>query len=117
MPGPGQNIANIQAAWTTAKAQLATVQADAATLATDLGALEATCDLLSGYGAGDVVDWLRQNARQARLGFLPRVSPGGNIAPHLLAIWAPDTTHARDLTSVDQRLISSTSTGQLAGLS
>jgi hypothetical protein len=40
------NTAAIQAAWTTAKAQLATVQADANTLANDLAALEASCDTL-----------------------------------------------------------------------
>jgi len=111
------NIAAIQAAWTTAKAQLATVQADAATLTTDLAALEASCDTLYSLGAGDVVDWLRQNARQTRLGYQPRVSSGGNIAPHLLSIWAPDPKPPRDTSSVDARPISSTSTGQLAGLS
>ena len=113
MPG---SIAAIQAAWTTAKVQLATVQGDANTLANDLAALEATCDTLYNLGAGDVVDWLRQNARQTRLGFQPRVSAGGNTAPHLLSIWAAQPG-ARDLSSVDQRPISSTSTGQMAQLS
>jgi hypothetical protein len=117
-PGPNtpSNWAAIQAAWTAAKAQLATVQADANTLAADLAALEATCDTLYSLGAGDVVDWLRQNARQTRLGFQPRVSSGGNTAPQLLSIWAaqPGT---RDLTSVDQRPITTTSTAKVAGLS
>jgi hypothetical protein len=117
MPGPGQNITAIQAAWTTAKAQLATVQTDANTLVTDLAALEATCDVLYSYGAGDVVDWLRRNAIQARLGFQPRISACGNTAQQLLSIWAPDLTKPRDTSSVDSRPISTTSTGQLAGLS
>jgi hypothetical protein len=111
------NIAAIQAAWTTAKAQLATVQADAATLATDLASLEASCDALYNLGAGDVVDWLRRNAIQTRLGFQPRISLSGNTAQQLLSIWAPDPKTPRDTSSVDARPISSTSTGQLAGLS
>ncbi len=93
-----------------------TVQADANTLAADLAALEATCDTLYNYGAGDVVDFLRQNARQTRLGYLPRVSAGGNTAPELLAIWAAQPG-ARDLRAVDQRLITATPTGQYAQLS
>jgi len=112
---PGSQAA-IQAAWTTAKAQLATVQADAATLANDLATLEATCDTLYSVGAGDVVDWLRQNARQTRLGYQPRVSAGGNAAPELVAIWAAQPG-ARDLRAVDQRPITTTATGQYAQLS
>lgn len=110
------NIAAIQAAWTTAKAQLATAQADAATLATDLANLEASCDTLYNLGAGDVVDWLRQNIRQTRLGYQPRVSAGGNIAPQLLSIWAAQPG-ARDTSNVDARPITTTPTGQMAGLS
>jgi len=112
MPNP----AAVQAAWTTAKAQLATVKADANTLAADLAALEATCDTLYSFGAGDVVDWLRLNASQARLGFQPRVSAGGNISPQLLSIWAAQSG-ARDLSSVDQRPITSTTSGQFYNLS
>jgi len=117
-PGPWTpgSAAAISAAWTTAKAQLATIQADANTLAADLAALETTCDTLYSVGAGDVVDWLRQNARQARLGYLPRVSAGGNAAPELLSIWAAQPG-ARDLRAVDQRPISSTQTGQYVQLS
>jgi len=111
-----QNIPAVQAAWTAAKAQLATVQADANTLAADLAALEASCDTLYNLGAGDVVDWLRQNARQTRVGFQPRVSTGGNTAPQLLSIWAAQPG-ARDLSGTDPRPISSTFTGQLAQLS
>jgi hypothetical protein len=110
------NIAAIQTAWTTAKAQLATVQADAATLANDLASLEASCDTLYSLGAGDVVDWLRRNAIQTRLGYQPRISSGGNTAQQLLSIWAAQPG-ARDLSSADQRPISSTTTGQNAGLS
>src|SRR6267378_6494367 len=112
---PGSQAA-IQTAWTAAKAQLATVKADANTLAADLAALEATCDTLYSLGAGDVVDWLRLNASQARLGFQPRVSAGGNIAPQLLSIWAAQSG-ARDLSSVDQRPITSTTSGQFYNLS
>ena len=110
------NIPGIQAAWPTAKAALATVKADLAQLQTDLNALEAQCDLLYSYGAGDVVDWLRQQARQALLGWQPRVSAGGPAAPQILAVWAAQTSQGRDLTNVDQRPISSTSTGAAAGL-
>jgi len=113
MPAP--NPAAVQAAWATAKAQLATVQADTNTLAADLAALEATCDTLYSLGAGDVVDWLRLNAIQTRQGFQPRVSAGGNIAPEMLAVWAAQP--GRDLTSVDQRPISSTSSGKFYNLS
>jgi hypothetical protein len=110
------NKATILAAWTTAKAQLATVQADANTLAADLAALEATCDTLYSAGAGDLVDWLRQNARQTRLGYVPRVSAAGNPAPELLAIWAAQLG-ARDLRAVDQRPVTVTPTAQALQLS
>jgi hypothetical protein len=112
---PGSQAA-IQTAWTAAKAQLATVKADANTLAADLAALEATCDTLYSLGAGDVVDWLRLNAIQARLGFQPRVSAGGNAAPQVLSVWAAQPG-ARDLSNVDQRPITTTPTGQYAQLS
>ena len=114
MPAP--NPAAVQAAWATAKAQLATVQADTNTLAADLAALEATCDTLYSLGAGDVVDWLRLNAIQTRQGFQPRVSAGGNIAPEVLAVWAAQSG-ARDLSSVDQRPITSTPSGKFYNLS
>ena len=114
MPAP--NPAAVQAAWATAKAQLATVQADTNTLAADLAALEATCDTLYSLGAGDVVDWLRLNAIQTRQGFQPRVSAGRNIAPEMLAVWAAQSG-ARDLSSVDQRPITSTPGGKFYNLS
>lgn len=58
MPGgPAFNATAVQALWTTAKAQLATVQADAATPAADFGNLEASCDALYNLGARDLVDW------------------------------------------------------------
>lgn len=115
-PGVYSNQAAIQTAWTTAKAKLATVQTDLAQLQTDLGAFEAACDTLYNLGASDVVDWLRTQARQSVLGWQPRVSTGGNTAPEIAAVWAPDTTKARDLRAVDQRPISSTTTGQFAQL-
>lgn len=116
MPGPAQNIANIQAAWGTAKAKLAAVQADLAQLQSDLEAMEAQADLLYSYGAGDVVDWLRTHASQSVLGWQPRVSAGGNNAPQILGVWARQVSQGRDLTNVDQRPITTTPTGQLCQL-
>jgi hypothetical protein len=65
---------------------------------------------------GDVVDWLRTNAKQALQGFQPRVSAGGNTAPQVLSVWAAQPG-ARDLSSVDQRPITSTTSGQFYNLS
>jgi hypothetical protein len=112
---PGSQAA-IQAAWTTAKADLATAQAAILALQTPLATVEADCDALYALGAGDVVDWLRRNLIQTLLGYKPRVSAGGNRAPEVLAVWAaqPGT---RDLSNVDQRPITTTSTGQYAQLS
>src|SRR5258708_39480342 len=102
MPNP----VAVQAAWTTAKADLATAKAALATLQTNLGTLEADCDTLYNLGAGDVVDWLRTQIRQAVLGLQPRPSAaGGNTAPQLLSVWAPDTNTPRDLSIVDARPI------------
>lgn len=117
MSGPAQNVAAIQTAWTQAKADLATAKATLATLQTNLGTLEGDCDTLYSLGANDVADWLRTQIRQAAVGYLPRISAGGNQPPQLVAVQAPDTTHARDLSSVDQRPIGITSTAQLCGLS
>jgi len=50
------NQAAVSAAWTTAKAQLATIQADAATLCADLAALEPTITTLFNLGASDVAE-------------------------------------------------------------
>lgn len=110
-----QNVAAVQSAWTSAKAHLATLQANLATVQSNLATLEADCDTLYSLGAGDVVDWLRTNAKQTLQGFAPRVSPGGNTAPQVLSVWAAQPG-PRDLTSVDQRPISSTATGQWANL-
>jgi hypothetical protein len=111
------SAAIISATWTTAKAQLATILADAATLATDLAALEASCDTLYSVGAGDIVDFLRQRVRQARLGYQPRPSISGNTAPGMVSVWAPDPKTPRDTTSVDARPITATATGQFCQLS
>jgi len=113
MPNP----AAVQAAWATAKADLATAKATLATLQTNLGTLELDCDTLYNLGAGDVVDWFRTQIRQSVLGLQPRPSAGGNTAPQLLSVWAPDTKTPRDLSSVDQRPITSTSSGQFYNLS
>ena len=107
---------SIPSVWATAKADLATAQAALVTAQTALAALEADCDALYALGAGDVVDWLRTNVKQTLLGRQPRVSSGGNTAPQVLSVWAAQPG-ARDLTSVDQRPISSTSTGAANGLS
>ncbi len=116
MPGgPGANAAAIQALWSTVKSQLATVQADLNQAATDAATLEANLDLLYGYGAGDLVDWVRNQYKQTRLGYRQRISAGGNVAPFALNVGAPDAA-ARDTSNVDQRPISSTATGSLLGL-
>lgn len=110
------NPATVQAAWTAAKAHLATLQANLATVQANLATLEADCDTLYSQGAGDVVDWLRMNAKQTLQGFQPRVSAGGNTAPQVLSVWAAQPG-ARDLSSVDQRPITSTASGQFYNLS
>lgn len=115
MPLPS-NIAAIQAAWTTAKAQLAQLSTDAATVATELANIEASCDLLISLGAADVAEFVRRSAFQTRVGYQPRFGSQG-AAPALPAIFAPDTTKPRDLTTVDQRPISSTVSGQFCYLS
>jgi hypothetical protein len=112
---PGSQAA-ISAAWTTAKAHLATAQGTLATLQANLAACEGDCDALYAVGAGDVVDWLRRNLIQTLLGYQPRVSAGGNAAPQVLAVFAAQPG-ARDLSNVDQRPITSTPTGQYANLS
>jgi hypothetical protein len=112
---PGSQAA-ISAAWTAAKPHLATAQATLATLQANLATLEGDCDALYNLGAGDVVDWLRRNLIQTLLGYLPRVSSGGNTAPQVLSVWAAQPG-ARDTSNVDGRPITSTSTGQYAQLS
>jgi hypothetical protein len=111
------NVTAVQTAWTTAKAQLAQLKTDLATVLTDLANLEASRDALYQLGAGDVADWLTTQIQQSVLGYQPRVSAGGGITPQVIAVRASDPTHARDLTTVDQRPISSTTTGQFANLS
>ena len=111
------NPAAVTAAWVQAKADLATAKATLATLQTNLGTLEGDCDTLYNLGAVDVVDWLRTQIRQAVLGLQPRPSAGGNTAPQLLSVWAPDTKTPRDLSSVDARPITSTQSGQFYNLS
>src|SRR5579859_3330459 len=111
---PISNIAAIQAAWTTAKAQLATVQADAATLAADLLTMEASITALANLGATDISEWLRTNVRQTRLGYVPFVSPIAGASVEMFKVFAVQPGTVRDLTSVDQRPISSTNTGALA---
>jgi hypothetical protein len=110
------NAAAVQAAWTTAKADLATAQATLATLQTNLGTLEADCDALYALNAGDVVDWLRRNLIQTLLGRQPRVSVGGIAAPQVLAVFAAQPG-PRDLSNVDQRPVTITQTAQACQLS
>lgn len=110
------NKAAIAALWATAKAQLATVQTDLNTLANDLTSLEASCDQLTALGANDIALWLRQAAKQTRVGWRPRIGAGGDTAPQMLSVWAPDTA-ARDLAQVDQRPVTIMPTAQSCGLS
>ena len=112
MPNP----VAVQTAWNQAKSDLATAKVTLATLQTNLNTLEADCDALYNLGVGDVCDWLRTQIRQAILGTQPRVSAGGNTAPQILAVWAAQPG-ARDLSSVDQRPITSTTSGQFYNLS
>jgi hypothetical protein len=118
-PGPSSpgSQAAIQAVWPTAKAHLATAQAALVAAQAALTTLEADCDALYAVGAGDVVDWLRKQLSQTLLGYQPRVSAGGNTAPQVLSVWAPDPKTPRDTSSVDARPITTTSTGQYAQLS
>jgi hypothetical protein len=106
----------VQNAWITAKADLATAQAALLAAQTALNTLEADCDALYALGAGDVVDWLRTKVSQTLLGYQPRISVIGNIAPQCRAVWAaqPGT---RDQVANDRSLISSTTTGAANGLS
>jgi hypothetical protein len=113
---PQGSPAAVQAAWTQAKADLATAKATLATLQTNLNTLESDCDTLYNLGVGDVVDWLRTQITQAISGTQPRVSAGGNAAPQIRAVWASQPG-ARDLSSVDQRPITSTTSGQFFNLS
>jgi hypothetical protein len=110
------NLAAVQAAWTTAKADLATAQATLATLQTNLATLEADCDALYALNAGDVAEWLRRNLIQTLLGNKPRVSAHGDSAPQVLAVFAAQPG-ARDLSNVDQRPVTITPTAQVCQLS
>jgi hypothetical protein len=105
------NRAAVQAAWTTAKADLATAQATLATLQANLATLEADCDALYALNAGDVAEWVRRNMIQTILGNKPRVSAHGDSAPQVLAVWAAQPG-ARDLSNVDQRPVTITPTAQ-----
>ena len=113
---PGSQAA-IQTAWTAAKSQLATIQADAATLAADLLAIEATITTLANLGAIDVCEFLRTNIRQTRLGWQPFVSAIAGAYIGMLNVFAVQPGTPRDLTNVDNRPITTTSTGQYAQLS
>ena len=114
---PAMNQAAVLAAWTTAKAQLATIQADAATLCADLLALETTITTLAGLGATDVAEWLRTNVRQTRLGYVPYVSPIAGAYVGMERVFAVQPGTQRDLTTVDTRPITSTPSGQYCQLS
>jgi hypothetical protein len=112
-----QNIAAVQALWTTLKASLATVQGDLATVANDQATLEGLLIQMANLGATDVSEWVRTKLRQSRVGYVPYVSPvaGANVPiPNVFAV-QPGTS--RDLSLTDQSLVGATGTGQAAGLS
>lgn len=125
--GPAGNIAAIQAAWTTAKSHLSSFNTDLANLIADLANLESDRDIMEGFGAGDISEWLRVQIAQARVGFQPRVATGnvalngpgfGRALPaQVLLVQAPNPSIARDTTTVDTRAIGTTPTGQLCQLS
>jgi hypothetical protein len=111
-----QNVSAVISAWNQAKSDLATFKTTLATLITNLATLEADRDSLYALGAGDVADWLSTQIQQAQIGFQPRVSSGGGVAPQVVRVMAP-APGARDLSVTDQRPISSTQTGAWANLS
>src|SRR5882724_1145190 len=113
---PQTNQAAVLAAWTTAKAQLATIQADAATLCADLAALEPTITTLFNLGASDISEWLRTNVRQTRLGYVPYVSIVGGAYVGMERVFPVQPGTQRDLTTVDTRPITSTQMGQYCQL-
>jgi hypothetical protein len=110
------NATAVQNAWTTAKAHLTTFQNDLATLINDLTNLENDRDLLYQLGATDVADWLTTQIRQARVGYQPRISASGGIAPTVGNVFAPHQTAAVNTVS-DTRPVSSTATAKALGLS
>jgi hypothetical protein len=95
---------------------LATFKTNLAALITSLSTLEADRDLLYNLGAGDVADWLALNIEEGQVGWQPRVSSSGGVSPQVRLVQAPSSA-PRDLTTVDQRPISTTATGAWAGLS
>ena len=111
------NAVAVQNAWTQAKADLATFQTTLSTLINNLSALEADRDLLYQLGATDVADWLTTQIRQARVGYQPRLSSSGGVAPTVLSVFAPHQTAAQNTAHLDTRTISSTATGKQLGLS
>ena len=114
-----QNIAAVQAAWTAAKAHLATFKADLATLMnTDLSNLEADRDLLYQLNAPDVAEWLAVQIEQAGgVGSQPRSSAGGGTTPQVVRVMATNPAVARDLSLTDQRPVTITPTAQVCQLS
>lgn len=111
------NGAAVQTAWNTAKAHLATFQTDLATLITDLQNLEADRDSLYQLGATDIAEWLLTQIRQSRVGYQPRVSAAGGVAPTVANVFAPHQTAAQITAHQDTRPVSSTTTGSQLKLS
>ena len=100
----------VQTLWVTAKAQLATITADAATLQTDLQTMENLRAQLAAAGGGDVAEWLRIQIVNLGLGYRPLVQgPGGVPAQPSarISLFGPEPTLPRDLSQLgDQRPIS-----------
>ena len=106
----------IQTLWTTAKAQLATATTDYNTFQTDLQNLEASCEQLEAAGAQDVATWLRLQVKQLCIGY----EGASGRASYMVAgvnAFAINTAKPQDVVRIDQRPISSTTTGAAQGLS
>ncbi|MHB8499716.1 MAG: hypothetical protein ACYDCG_18260 [Candidatus Acidiferrales bacterium] len=105
----------IQTLWATAKAQLTTATTDYNTFQTDLQNLETSCEALEAAGAQDVATWLRTQVKQLCRGY----EGASGRAPYSVAgvnAFAINTAKAQDVVQIDQRPVSSTTTGAAQGL-
>jgi hypothetical protein len=98
--------AQIQTLWTTAKAQLATITADAATLQADLQTMENLRSQLATAGGGDVAEWLRVQIQNLGLGYQPYAQGPGGVPAQPSArvtLFGSEPTLLRDLSQLGDR--------------
>jgi hypothetical protein len=90
----------VQALWTTAKAQLATITADFTTLQNDLATMEALrVQLAAAGGSGvGVGQWLATQIRQLGAGWLKYVN--SPEPPPIITVYAPNPGSPRDLSQL-----------------